>query len=62
MIGYLVMVMSKKIATNAFPVDLETSDTYGACLVYKSKSKLKKIFGKDCDFIEIEIPENKANQ
>lgn len=56
--GYLVLRMEKVLTTNAFPVSLETEDTFGACMVYKTKAKARKVWGKDVKLAEIEIGES----
>lgn len=55
--GYLVLRMEKVLTTNAFPVRLETEDTLGACMVYKTKAKARKVWGKDVQVVEINIGE-----
>lgn len=57
--GYLVLRMQTVLTTNALPVTLETEDTFGACMVYKTKAKARKVWGKDIQLAEIEIGESK---
>lgn len=53
--AYLVLRMQKEFKTNAFPICLETKDTWGACMVYKTKAKAQKVWGKDIQLAEIDI-------
>lgn len=55
--GYLVLMCEKTIQTNAFPVCMETDNTWGVCMVYKTKKAAKKVWGNKVPLQKIMIGE-----